>query len=242
MFPYKDVVNQHGDKITFEHWNDLLQKNFEKCFYVPLDGEEGKYDIDDHIVHRRGMYKDLYRSSSAYEDYQLRPNFAIAMVVAPELFDTVHAMNAISLADRVIRGPVGMATLDPEDLNYRPYYNNSEDSTDFATSKGRNYHQGPEWLWCTGFFLRAFLKFDLNSGKEDGESEFIETFQQVARRMVGHRQWMRTSHWAGLTELTNKDGVLCGDSSPTQAWSSATLIELFEDAKDFWNDRFGKEG
>lgn len=241
LFKYTDVVNQHGDKVTFKHWNDLLQKNFEKCFYIPMEGEEGNYDVDNHIIHRRGIYKDLYKSSSTYEDYQLRPNFAIAMVVAPELFEVGHAMNAISLADRVIRGPVGMATLDPEDMNYRPYYHNSEDSTDFTTSKGRNYHQGPEWLWCTGFFLRAFLKFDLVSEKEHEEIGFVETFQQVARRMVGHRQWIRTSHWAGLTELTNKDGELCTDSSPTQAWSSATLIELFADANELWEERYGNE-
>lgn len=231
LFPYTYVINQHGEKVTIQHWNDLIQKNFERCFYIPLTKElDTSYDVDNHIIHRRGIYKDLYRSSSSYEDYQLRPNFPIAMVVAPELFNMDHAINAISIADRALRGPVGMATLDPEDLNYRPYYRNGEDSTDFATAKGRNYHQGPEWLWCTGFFLRAFLLFDLKRKQENG-GDMLETFQQISRRMMGHRQWIRTSHWAGLTELTNKDGDFCGDSSPSQAWSTAILIELFEDSR-----------
>jgi glycogen debranching enzyme len=103
-----------------------------------------------------------------------------------------------------------MATLDPSDLNYHPYYNNSEDSDSFATSKGRNYHQGPEWLWPTGFFLRALLKFDLMRRKTPVER--LESFQQVTRRLAGCKQAIKDSPWKGMTELTNKGGSYCTDS------------------------------
>jgi len=132
------------------------------------------------------------------------------MTVAPDLFSPDKALIALKAADDFIRGPTGMATLDPSDLNYRPYYNNSEDSTDFATSKGRNYHQGPEWLWPTGFFLRALLKFDLM--RQDSAAGRLESFQQVTRRLAGCKQAIKDSAWKGLTELTNKDGAYCADS------------------------------
>jgi glycogen debranching enzyme len=172
--------------------------------------DDSKYDINTKIINRRGIYKDLYKSGKEYEDYQLRANFPIAMTVAPDLFVPAHALHALTLADKVLRGPTGIATLDPKDLNYRPYYNNSEDSTDFATSKGRNYHQGPEWLWPTGFFLRALLKFDLMRRK--GPQERTEAFQQITRRLKGCKEAIQSSPWAGLTELTNKNGEFCGDS------------------------------
>jgi glycogen debranching enzyme len=38
---------------------------------------------------------------------------------------------------------VGLKTLDPQDLRYRPNYDNSVDTDDHLTSKGFNYHQGP---------------------------------------------------------------------------------------------------
>lgn len=232
LFKYEGVSRADGSEILFKEWNQLVQKNFERCFYVPENAEDDeKYEVDSSLVNRRGMYKDLYKSGKSYEDYQLRANFPIAMVVAPELFDPKKALSAIILADKVIRGPVGMRTLDPSDWNYRPYYINSEDSTDFATSKGRNYHQGPEWVWCFGYFIRAFLYFHYVADKDcklNGKPS-IQVLTLINERLQGHQKWIRESPWAGLTELTNKDGELCHDSSPTQAWSTSCLIDLYLD-------------
>jgi len=36
-----------------------------------------------------------------------------------------------------------MKTLDPGDLNYRPNYDNADDSFDPSIAKGANYHNGP---------------------------------------------------------------------------------------------------
>lgn len=105
--------------------------------------KDSGYELSTGLVNRRGIYKDAFGSGPGREwsDYQFRPNFPIAMVVAPELFDPVHALGALRLADQHLRGPLGMKTLDASDLQYRPYYDNSNESDDPATSKGRNYHQ-----------------------------------------------------------------------------------------------------
>ena len=244
-YKYAGVSTTHPDLkvITFGSWASKIKSNFEKCYWVPTDAkDDSSYDINTKIINRRGIYKDLHKSGKEYEDYQLRCNFPIAMTVAPDLFDPEHALHALTIADKVLRGPTGMATLDPADLNYRPNYNNSEDSNDFATSKGRNYHQGPEWLWPTGFFLRALLKFDLMRRKTPNEK--TEAFQQITRRLKGCKEAIKSSPWAGLTELTNKDGAFCGDSSPTQAWSAGCLIDLYHDAAQYdvtqLSERLGK--
>lgn len=209
-YPYQGA-KVDSKVISWATWASKIKGSFERCYYVPLNREQDKeFDIDPKIINRRGIYKDLYRSGKPYEDYQLRPNFPIAMTVAPDLFTQSRALYALAAADEYLRGPTGMATLDPSDLNYRPYYNNSEDSHDFATSKGRNYHQGPEWLWPTGFFLRALLKFDLMRSKT--KEERVEAMQQVTQRLKGCKQAISNSPWAGLAELTNKDGSFCGDS------------------------------
>lgn len=223
LIPYTTVQKADGSSVSLKAWEQLIQDNFERCFYVPEDAsDDAQYTVDPRLVNRRGIYKDIFGCGEPYEDYQLRANFPIAMCVAPELFTPAKAARALSVADDVIRGPVGMRTLDPSDCNYRPYYRNSEDTCDFATAKGRNYHQGPEWVWCFGYFIRAFRHF---KALDDKSSVLLD----INVRLKGHRRWIRESPWAGLTELTNRDGSLCEDSSPTQAWSSSCLLDLYHD-------------
>ena len=210
-YKLKGVVITGDQTISFAEWAEKIQQNFERCYYIPTDAsDDAQYDINPTLVNRRGIYKDLHRSGKEYEDYQLRPNFPIAMTVAPTLFHPSKALHALEIADTILGGPTGMATLDPSDLQYRPYYDNADDGDDFHTAKGRNYHQGPEWLWPRGFFLRALLKFDLM--RRGTKEERTEAFQQVERRLRGVKDAINESPWAGLTELTNRGGEFCGDS------------------------------
>ena len=44
-----------------------------------------------------------------------------------------------------------------------------------------------------------------------------------------HRLLLAQSPWMGLPELTNAGGAPCHGSCPTQAWSSATVLEALFD-------------
>ncbi|KAL6304577.1 glycoside hydrolase family 13 protein [Sparassis latifolia] len=233
IFPFKGVEAEIDGKrrlVTYKEWDDLLQTSFEQCYYVPLDAEEDhKYFVNPAIINRRGIYKDVFGSGPRREwsDYQFRPNFPIAMTVAPELFDPQHALQALRLADQVLRGPLGMKTLDPADIQYRPYYDNSNDGTDPAIAKGLNYHNGPEWGWPLGYFLRAYLYFDtrVGAGKEDP----TQTLHYLHRYLLAPRSHVQHDPWAGLPELTNRDGELCRDSCNTQAWSASTVLDFLQE-------------
>lgn len=143
-FPFKGVeATIQGKKttVTYKQWSDLLQKSFEKSYYVPADPtQDSKYDVNPKMVNRRGIYKDVYGTPKDREwsDYQLRCNFPLAMIVAPELFDPEHAMGALKIAEASIKAPLGMKTLDPMDSQYRGNYDNSNDSSDKSIAKGWN--------------------------------------------------------------------------------------------------------
>lgn len=139
LLPFDSVERtaKTGEKTvwTLKKWADLVQANFDKEFYVTP--EMGP------LVNKVGIYKDSVGASQAWADFQLRCNFPITMVAAPDLFDPKHAWNALEAAKKYLLGPLGMKTLDPEDWNYRGNYDNSNDSDDPKTSHGANYHQGP---------------------------------------------------------------------------------------------------
>ncbi|KAL1917905.1 uncharacterized protein VTP21DRAFT_3739 [Calcarisporiella thermophila] len=238
-YPYEGVVipaedDQAEKKISYKEWGALIQSSFERCFYIPTSpSDDSQYALDPKLINRRGIYKDTYGSAEPYCDYQLRPNFAVAMVVAPELFDAKHAASALEIAKKIIMGPLGMRTLDPADWAYRPNYDNSNDGADRLIAKGWNYHQGPEWVWCAGYFLRALLIFQACGDKFDAQ----EVSLRVQRTLLPHKRYIQNSPWAGLPELTNKDGAPCTDSCPTQAWSAATILDLIWAVKDEFQKR-----
>ncbi|KAI0704297.1 glycoside hydrolase family 13 protein [Cytidiella melzeri] len=231
-FPFKGVeaiIDGKRRLVTYKEWSTLVQASFEECYYVPLSpSDDPKYNVNPALINRRGIYKDVYGSGPGREwsDYQFRCNFPIAMVVAPELFDDKHALDSLKLADVVLRGPLGMKTLDPEDMQYRPYYDNANDGTDPAVAKGLNYHQGPEWGWPLGYFLQAYLYFDGKAGSSPEDTN--ETLHYLHRHLLPSRRHIRDDPWAGIPELTNKDGEYCRDSCNTQAWSASTLLDFLE--------------
>ncbi|CAH8605798.1 unnamed protein product [Heterobilharzia americana] len=173
---------------------------------------------DPSLAYNRGIYRDSVDSSGGYTDNQLRPNFLVTMVVASELFTPER--------------PLGMCTLSRDDLAYRGYYDNSNDSSDYSLARGFNYHQGPEWIWPMGYYLRARLKFahllsQLDPNKwshliADTQTECQKTLSRLNERLLSNQ-------WCSLPELTNANGQVCKDSCDAQAWSVGCILEAVYD-------------
>lgn len=82
-----------GDlSVPYSEWDRKIQENFENMFYVSHDPHDPNEKHPD-LVHKRGIYKDSYGASSPWCDYQLRPNFTIAMVVVSTPLNTVLCIN-----------------------------------------------------------------------------------------------------------------------------------------------------
>ncbi|XP_039208206.1 glycogen debranching enzyme isoform X2 [Crotalus tigris] len=227
IFPYPGVtVKSDGrdETFTYDQWNRKIQAHFEKLFFVSENPNDPN-ETHPTLVHKRGIYKDSYGASSPWCDYQLRPNFPIAMVVAPELFSPEHAWKALEMLEKKLLGPLGMKTLDPDDMVYCGVYNNALDNDNYNVSKGFNYHQGPEWLWPIGYFLRAKLYFS----KLIGTEIYAKTVFLIKNVLSRHYVHLERSPWKGLPELTNENGQYCPFSCETQAWSIAVVLEVLCD-------------
>lgn len=227
LYSYNSVTfaeNGISKKIPFDEWQKKIEENFEKYFWIPKENYDG-YQIRSDLVNASGIYKDTVGATQAWGDYQLRCNFPIAMVVAPELFHHQHAWTALQNAEKHLLGPLGMKTLIENDWAYNGYYTNNDQSTDPKVAGGYNYHQGPEWLWPLGYFLRAKLHFATYLG----QSTLEETVLFVKKTLSRHFEEVQKSPWRGLPELTNRNGAHCPSSCPVQAWSMGCLLEVLLD-------------
>ncbi|KAI8894654.1 glucanotransferase domain of glycogen debranching enzyme-domain-containing protein [Globomyces pollinis-pini] len=238
---WNSVTQADGQTLSFNNWQQKIQTQFERHFYIPKDGHlDSSYVIDrPDLINRRVIYKDTFGSCTPYADYQFRPNFAIAMVKAPELFDPEHARQVLLKARDVLCGPLGIKTLDPADWMYRGHYDNNNNSTDPTVAHGFNYHQGPEWVWVMGFFLRAYFYF-FTQAEGHVKSEIPDHIHYIQKTLIKHKLFIlnfEENPFAGLPELTNANGAVCHPSCPSQAWSTSVMIELVHDIRNFYQSQ-----
>lgn len=221
LYSFDSVEKIDGDtkiKWTLSEWAEKIKANFDNHYYTR---KGNPVDKRPDLLNKEGIYKDTLNSGQPWTDYQLRCNFPIAMAVAPDLFpDPERAWRALEIAKEKLLGPMGIKTLDPDDWAYRGHYNNALECHDASVARGFNYHQGPEWVWPVGYFFRAYVSVAKQVGK------FEEAKKFTMKVLSNHFVEVQNSHWRGIPELTNKDGEVCPDSNPIQAWSMACLLEV----------------
>ena len=224
-YSYQGVsrIEKDGTEVnwTYSYWSQLLKDNFERLFFVSTNPSDPERMPE--LVNKRGIYKDSYKATNDWPDYQLRCNFPIALAEAPELVDPERGLQALGIVEKSLLGPLGIKTLDPDDYQYRPNYDNSNDTAEYHVARGFNYHQGPEWLWPVGFYLRAKLAL----AKRLGNPEVLaSTVASIKSKLSPHFSHLLKDQWRSLPELTNEGGNHCKDSNPAQSWSTGCILEV----------------
>jgi glycogen debranching enzyme len=223
LFQYRGVARP-GGFVTWREWHELLIASFEGWFYVPRRTEhDTQYFIERGLASVRGIYKDTVGSVGEVGDYEFRPNVVVAMTVAPELFDPVHAVACLDLIEERLLGPIGMKTLDSADPRYRGVYAEGE-SRDKLASCGYNRHNGPEWVWLTGYFFRATIRF-----KKKMSEKMLQVLGSLKRAL-------RESEAFGLPNFTNRDGEFCSDACMSHSCSVGCVMDLVYDCFQYPED------
>lgn len=79
----KDVTDQTAqepEKITFKEWEKKIVRNFERYFWISTQSVP-ENEPNPKLINLRGIYKDSHGATQPWADFQLRPNFTVAMVV-----------------------------------------------------------------------------------------------------------------------------------------------------------------
>ncbi len=68
-----------------------------------------------------------------------------------------------------------------------------------------------------------------HSSHSHQRAEAVPFIHEVLRR---HATCLQGNPFAGLPELTNKDGAACPGSCPSQAWSGAGMVEVIAELRE----------
>jgi len=215
IFSYEGVLVDNVI-FTYKQWAKLIDDNFEKYFWIPeeVKGEEEK------VVKVKGIYKDILGAFDLSAEYSFRPNFLIAMAVAPEIFNPAHAQVAITKVstELITETSIGIKSLHSKDKAYKPKYDNN-DGTDPCIALGQSYHMGTEWVWLLKYFVRAFINFMPFKNQKE--------IEKVIERLVkNNKKHLNESLWMSLPELTNAGGEINAFSCMAQSCSVAAIIEV----------------
>ena len=142
-YPYDGVkvTTTDGEAFwTFQQWYERILAHFDASFFI-LSSPHGAY------------YRDGVGQTVTEAALQLRPNFVgsprvdhtqvIAMAVAPSLFVSEHAVEALNTARVLFSEPLqlGVKTLAPWDTQYRSSYDNAKRfEGDLTVCGGWSYH------------------------------------------------------------------------------------------------------
>jgi glycogen debranching enzyme len=74
--------------------------------------------------------------------------------------------------------------------------------------------------------MRALYHFT-----RETETVDLKLVNNIHRMLKMHKKVLLESPYAALPELTNSNGKECPDSCPSQAWSSATILDLIGDLR-----------
>lgn len=148
-------------------------------------------------------------------DASIRPNQIYAVALCDDLVTKEQAEQILRVVKDHLLTPVGLRTLSPKDVRYRPQYEGGVAERDGA------YHQGTAWPFLLGPFVTAWLKVFGKSAK---------TRAQARSFLDGLDAHLQDACLGQVSEIFDADAPHNPRGCPAQAWSVAEpLRAMIED-------------
>ena len=241
-FKYKSVELSNGMNYPYSQWKLLIKDSFEDEFFVKkynTDINNNNYnnnDFNNNLI-KGNIYKDYKNKNNVniYE-FQLRPNFLIALYIAPELFTYKNIINSLNNVESYLlrneNNVIGLKTLDKTDKEYNGLYNNKENNN-FYTSGGFNIHNGIEHTWLYGLYLILKIKYFYNENKNKetpygNEDENQKIIKFISNKLIPIMNIIKNNKWFGLPEMTDELGNIIKDGNQSDLKAMSIFLELID--------------
>jgi glycogen debranching enzyme len=158
----------------------------------------------------RSCLYDLLSESGPVTKF--RPNQIFAVSLRHGLLDNSQERAVVQGVEKELLTPVGLRTLEPSDLEYKPHYRGSPWERDGA------YHQGTVWPWLMGPFVDAYLS---------AFGATPDTLAYCSSLIVGlEEEAARSGCLDSIAEIYDGDAPRFPRGCPAQAWSVAEVARV----------------
>jgi len=140
------------------------------------------------------------------DDASFRPNQIFAISLDHQILDENHWEAVVTAVRQRLLTPMGLRSLAPGDVNYKPHYFGDLRSRDAA------YHQGTVWAWLIGPFIDAWLR--VYPKERQMARQFLDGFEpHLAEAGIG-----------SISEVFDAEPPYTPRGCIGQAWSVAEVL------------------
>jgi predicted glycogen debranching enzyme len=144
-------------------------------------------------------------------DASVRPNQIFAASLSYSMLSIGRAQKVVEKVETELLTTVGLRSLSPKDVSYRPIYIGSPLERDSA------YHQGTVWAWLIGAFVDAYRKVYPNGN---------QTEKRVEEILTGFKTHLTEAGIGQISEIFDADAPHNPRGCPAQAWSVAEILRV----------------
>jgi predicted glycogen debranching enzyme len=147
--------------------------------------------------------------SHDHRNDSIRPNQLFAISLPYALIQGEKARKVLQTVEEHLYTPVGLRSLSPQHVDYRPVYGGDGFSRDSA------YHQGTVWSWLLGPYVEAILKVRGRSGRKQAR-EVLKKFEyHLLEACVG-----------SVSEIFDAQAPHTPRGCAAQAWSVGEILRV----------------
>lgn len=179
--------------------------------YAALAQQVKKSFAEKFWLEKEGCLRDVLSGTQA--DEQIRCNQIWAISLPFSLLSKEREMSVVETVFRKLYTPYGLRTLDPQDMQFRPFYGGAQLDRDLA------YHQGTVWGFPMGAYYLAYLKVH-------GYSEEAKAY--VREQLLALEPALREGCVGQLPEIYDGENPVSSKGCFAQAWSVGELLRVYD--------------
>jgi predicted glycogen debranching enzyme len=143
------------------------------------------------------------------KDASVRPNQIFAVSLPHAILDDAEkSRKVVEKVENELLAPVGLRSLSPKDISYRPIYTGSPYERDSS------YHQGTVWAWLIGGFVDAYRKV------------FPENEKRVEEILSNFKLHLKEAGIGQISEIFDAEPPYNPRGCFAQAWSVAEVLRI----------------